>query len=421
MIQPRSSIAGRIATSGPLLFALLATSVALVLFSAVRFQAPEILHQQKVLSDFDAFHIAGRLAAEGRVADAYHMEAMVAAQQAAYGTQSFMPWTYPPPFTLAMQRLSALPIGVAFTLFTLLSFAFYLWVLRRIAGPWFLGPVVAILPVIILNLRTGQNGFLVGGLIGAFLIAFRGQRIAAGIPLGLMIVKPHLAAGIGLATLLQRRWPVLAVGAAVGLALVGLSTWAYGLGIWLDFRDAVREAGAFLAAGYYPLYRMSSVYATAYTFGTGATVAMMLQALAAMVGLGLLGAACLRPIAYPRLAALICAASLFVSPYGYDYDLAILGIAFAFLAPELVERCNGRELFLGCALSWLACGFGFAWTTGMAVIGVAAQPVDPARSGLALALICPALLALCWYTTRLLIGHDRDSISARVQVPSEQG
>lgn len=209
MIASRHPAVTRIAASRPLRLALLVAGILLVLVSAIRFQAPEALGQHKVLTDFDAFHIAGRMAADGRAGDAYHMREMLVAQRQASGVQSFMPWTYPPPFTLAMQGLSYLPIGLAFALFTLASLAFYTCVLRSIAGAWFIPAMIAIAPAIILNLRTGQNGFLIAGLIGLFLLTFRGNRTIAGFPLGLMIIKPHLAVGVGLITISKRRWNVV--------------------------------------------------------------------------------------------------------------------------------------------------------------------------------------------------------------------
>lgn len=402
MIPCRSPVAGRIVASRPLLFAVIAASLVLVLVSALRFQAPELLAQHKVLTDFDAFHIAGRMASEGRAGETYHMREMLAAQQQASGVRGFMPWTYPPPFTLMMQGLASLPVGVAFALFTLTSFAFYLWVLRRIAGEAFLAVVVAIMPAVILNLRTGQNGFLIAGLIGAFLLAFRHNRTVAGLPLGLMIIKPHLAAGVGLVTLLQRRWPVLFAAGAVALLLLGLSTWAYGTGIWLDFRNGVEEASGFLAKGYYPLFRMSSIYASAYTFGLGAAGAMVLQVIGALAALGLLGWACLRGIAYRHLAALTCGASLFVSPYGYDYDLTILGVGLAFVIPGLLERCSGRDVLSLLLPSWFVCGFGLGWTTIMTVDTSVSISADYAG----VALIAPALVFLCWRTAWLLHRHS---------------
>ncbi|MCJ2180621.1 glycosyltransferase family 87 protein [Novosphingobium album (ex Hu et al. 2023)] len=396
--------------SRPLLFALIAAGLVLALMSALLFQAPELLDRHKVLTDFDAFHIAGRLAADGRANAAYHIRDMLTAQREASGTQSFMPWTYPPPFTLMMQGLASLPIGLAFVFFTLSSFAFYLWVLRRIAGETFPAAIVAVMPAVILNLRTGQNGFLIAGLIGSFLLVSRDKRMAAGLPLGLLIIKPHLAAGVGLVTLLQRRWPVLCLAAAVALSLLGLSTWAYGMGIWSDFGSAVREASGFLAQGYYPLYRMSSIYAAAYTLGFGAAGAMALQVIGALAALGLLGWACLRGLAYRHLAALTCAASLFVSPYGYDYDLTILGVGLAFVIPDLLERCSGWEVLSLLLMSWFVCGFGLGWS--------AVVPEETRAESAGVTLIAPMLVFLCWRTARLLCRSNDHATGSHTNWPA---
>jgi len=393
----RSPVMERIATSRPLAFALIVVSILLLASSAIRFQAPELVGQHKVLTDFDAFHIAGRLAAEGQVSAAYHARELFAAQKAITGTESFMPWTYPPPFTLLMQGLAHLPIGAAFLLFMIPSFGLYLWVLRRIAGQLLMPTLVAMLPVILINLRTGQNGFLTAGLIGAVLLAFRDDRKLAGLPLGLMIVKPHLAAGIGILALIRRKVAAVTLAGAVAAQLLALSTWAYGFGIWPIFEGAVKEAGTFLAEGYYHLYRMNSVYAAAYSFGSGETIAMALQVTFALAALAIVAKASLDNTAWPRLAALTCAASLFVSPYGYDYDLTILSVGLAFVMPELLDRASGRELAGLFGLAWFASGYGLAISTLF--------PDDPAvaTSGFAgPSLIAPALIALCWSVSRIL-------------------
>lgn len=415
----RHSIAARhVATSHRLLLAMIIAGVVLVLISAVRFQAPELLGAGKILTDFEAFHIAGRMAVEGRAADTYHTRSLLAAQREISGTQGFMPWTYPPPFTALMQVLASLPIGAAFVLFTLASFTFYVCVLHRIAGKWLPATLIAVMPTIVLNLRTGQNGFLIAGLIGCFLIAFRDKRTIAGLPLGLMVIKPHLAAGIGLAALLHRRWSVLAVAGLVAVILLSFSTWLYGAGIWADFGNAVGEAGGFLAKGYYPLFRMNSIYAAAYTLGFGASVAMILQAGGAIFALVLLGKACLVGTAYRHLAALTCAVSLFISPYGYDYDLTILGVALAFIVPDLLDRCSGREILILLLLTWFVCGYGIAWSTVMSMMmsdgldtGV---ELDSENAGLSL--IGPVLLFLCWFTAHLL--RRESSLADR---PSDTG
>jgi hypothetical protein len=359
MSEAGLSIPEQIARSRVILLAFMLVALVLVAVSAVRFQAPELLGQDKVLTDFDAFHIAGTLAGRGDVADAYNAATMREVQaEIASSRSKFMPWTYPPPFTLFVDGLSRLPIGAAYALFILTSFGLYLAVLRRIAGDYLPGVLLFMMPTILINLRTGQNGFLIAALIGAFLLAWRRQSPAAGFPLGLMIVKPHLAAGVGLLAMFGQRWNTIAVAALVAAGSLALATLVYGLGVWGAFLGAVEEAGGFLSAGLYPLSRMNSIYAALYAMGLPAGWAMTGHALGALAALGLLVWACTATIAFRYRAAMICALSLFVSPYSYDYDLAILGIGIAFILPDLIAKGRTAELAGLLALGWLACGYG---------------------------------------------------------------
>lgn len=402
MTLPASSLLERLATSRLILAAFIVTAALLVPVSALQFQAPDVLGTTKALTDFDAFHIAGQMAASGQAAGAYHAETMLKFQHEISGAPSVMPWTYPPPFTAFMQGLSYLPIGIAYALFALLSFAFYVAVLHRIAGKWLPGVLIAVMPTIFLNLRTGQNGFLIAGLIGAFLLAWRDRRVIAGLPLGLMIIKPHLAAGVGLMALLGRRWSTLALAALIAFAALAASTWVYGWDIWGHFFTAVREAGHFMALGYYPLFRMNSIYAALYSYGLPASVAMAGHVIGALTALGLLAWACLRKLEFRFRAALACILTLFISPYSYDYDMAILGVAIAFVLPDLIERGSGRELAGLLALSWLACGYGIAFNAVLEAVNGNTLKAEELATWHWPAMICPVLIALCLIVSRLL-------------------
>lgn len=349
-----------LATSRPVLIAILAVTALLALVSAVLFQAPGLLGRDKVLTDFDAFHIAGTMARHGQADETYRAAEMLAAQQAIAGDDLLLPWTYPPPYTLFVAALARLPIGLAYLLFLSGSLLFCLAVLRRIAGEYLPGTLIAILPAMLLTVRTGQNGFLTAGLIGAFLLAFPARRAVAGLPLGLMCIKPHLAAGIGLLALFRRRWSAMALAAGLVLALALASTLAFGQSIWGAFLGGVREAGDFLAAGYYQLFRMNSVYACVRSLGASAPVAIVLHGLGALIAIGLFLRLWHRGGEPRVLAAAACAMSLFVSPYNYDYDLTILGPAIAFVLPDIIVRARSAELVGLLLLSWFATGYGFA-------------------------------------------------------------
>ena len=401
----------QIAASRLILQALVVVALVLVAHSAITIHAPEWLGQTKILTDFDAFYIAGTLAGRGDAADAYAARTMLPALAEVSATDSFMPWTYPPPFTLVMDAFARLPIGASYAIFALGTFGLYLAVLRKIAGPYLAGAVLLVLPVVILNLRTGQNGMLIAALVGLILLGWRDRKPGAGIPLGLMIIKPHLAAGVGLLALSSKRWEMIAGAAVVaGLALT-LSTMAYGIEIWSAFGGAVREASVFLEKGLYPLFRMNSAYAALHRLGLPPAAAMSGHIVVALAALGLLGWACTARIAFPARAALICALSMFVSPYNYDYDLAVLGVAAAFLLPDLLEKCSAVELGGLLGLAWLACGYGLVTQI------VSERMQRDGESSMAGASNQPSLtffllLAACAYAAYLMARPQRDDTTA---------
>lgn len=384
-----------------LAIAILAVLAMLAIVSAIFFQAPQLVGATKILTDYDAFHVAGRLALEGRADDAYRLESMFAAQEEFTGKRSFMPWTYPPPFTLFVAMLANLPVGVGFLLFTGLTFAFYLHVVHRIAGRFTPGVLMLMLPTLLLLTRTGQNGFLTGGLIGMFLLAFLQRQAGAGLPLGLMVIKPHLAVGITLMTLAERRWQSVIIAALTVITLLLAATAALGPEVWSGFIDGIAESGTYLRDGYYPLFRMTSLYATAHTLGAGPGMAMVIQAAGALSAIAALLWLWRRGTSGNRLAAAICCASLFISPYNYDYDLTILGLAIAFVLPELAERTRPGEQTALFVLTWIATGYGLGVSITMPENSVV-RLGDPESGARSLSLMAPMLLLVIALATLAL-------------------
>jgi len=407
------------ATSRLILKALLAVAALLIGVSAVSFQAPEMLGREKTMTDFDAFYVAGTLALNGRAADAYSIETMLVSQQQITGTKSFMPWTYPPPFTLLVGGLALMPVGIAYLLFTSLSFIFYLLILRRIAGEYLPGVLVAIMPTVLLTLRTGQNGFLTGGLIGIFLLTFLNRRPAAGIPLGLMIIKPHLAAAIAVLTVVEKRWSIIAVAGGVVTAALLISTAVFGVAIWSAFMGGVRESGLFLAEGYYPLFRMTSLYAMGRSTGLSANLALALQGCGALLTIGLFLYLRQRNLPPRMLAATACVASLFISPYNYDYDLAILGVAIAFVLPDIIKMARPAEKLMLLALCWFVTGYGLAVNMALEAMahGSKEKQFMLGEASETLSLTAPALVllvgaaALLLTRTKVPIADEAEAVS----------
>src|SRR3954465_13612137 len=135
----------------------------------------------KVLVDFDAFHIAGRMVWRGEVEDAYRFAVMMQAQRILGGANGSLPWTYPPPVHLVAAALALLPLGAAYFAFPAATLGAYLVVLRRFAEEHVSTVLLAIFPAVIVTIACGQNGFLTGVLIGLACLGFLRGRPSAGV------------------------------------------------------------------------------------------------------------------------------------------------------------------------------------------------------------------------------------------------
>jgi hypothetical protein len=134
--------------------------------------------------------------------------------------------------------------------------------------------------------------------------------------------------------------------------MLALATLVQGAGIWPAFARGVAEAGDFLAAGAYRLARMASVYAAAHAAGLPAALAWALQGAAALAVLALVATAHAR--GWPprqQLAVALMTAPL-VTPYAYDYDLAVVGMALALIAPEVLDRASAAAQAAILILCW---------------------------------------------------------------------
>jgi hypothetical protein len=321
----------------------------------------------RILNDYEDFYVVGQMYGEGRILTAYDNDALLAAQQRLAGAQTFMPWAYPPQMTALVPLLPVVGLAWSYLLFTGGTLALLVLVLRAY-GPQYTGAgLLAVYPALVLNARLGQNGFLTGALIGLFLLAWRGRRDVAGLPLGLMVVKPHMGVVIGLMALLKTRWRVLGLAMAVVLASGVLATAMLGVAVWPAFLKGAAQAGVFLKQGAFPLYRMSSIYAALRSFGASPDVAMVGHGLGALVAVALVVRAHLAGWALNRQMALGAVAALFVSPYNYDYDFACLTFALALILPELMPRMRAGELVAFYALCWIGSGAGM-WQHFRAVL-----------------------------------------------------
>lgn len=324
---------------------LAALGLALMAYVAAELTWPLAMGKEH-LTDFDVFHLVGQMIGEGALAHAYDPDRFVAVQaRLAYNEGSPMYWSYPPPFDLVVAPLGALPIGVAYLLFVGGTLAFYLWVLRRLAGERFHGLLLMLLPLIALIARCGQNGFLTGALLGLTCLLVLDGRRSGGVALGLMVIKPHLALGLGLALLLRRAWWAAAALSILVAALVCLAaTLVLGPDVWGWFHHGIAATRDLLVGGAFLTFRMNSAYSFASVLGLPPAAAMathlavLAAAVAALAWLRLAGR---EPRTILGFGLVTCAAA---SPYIYDYDLMFLGVAAAVLAEPVAARARPWEV-----------------------------------------------------------------------------
>lgn len=297
--------------------------------------------------DFIAFYTAGTFVHEGRAASLYDLGAQRAFQDAlGAGVVSY--WVNPPIGAWAFAPLSRLPYPIAAVAFMIAGCAFFalaLVTLRRslhLRAPYAAQLMISIsyFPAFawVTYAQTSSFSLLLHAGVLASLLA--GKELLAGIVLGLFVFKPQLAAALGLALLVARRWRAVAGAAAsagsltaVGYVLSPEATksWFFGMPRLMAY---VRSSEAAQASfGFHSLYGAS-------TLALDAISPMAATAVAATCWLAF--AAWLVTLWWRvpwspststwKLAwAATIGASTLLSPHLYFYDLTCMLVAFHLL------------------------------------------------------------------------------------------
>ncbi|MDP3181828.1 MAG: glycosyltransferase family 87 protein [Desulfobaccales bacterium] len=320
--------------------------------------------------DFSTFWVASSLARAGDPGAAYDFPRLKAAAQAAFGTPGPLYWTYPPTFLLMVLPLSLLPYPVSLAVWLLAGLGAFLVIVYRLAPHPLTICLTLTFPATLLNLITGQNGFLAAALLGGGLLLLDGAPFMGGLLLGLLSFKPHLAVLIPVALVAGRRWRALLamVIAAVGLAVA--STLMLGQEVWGEFLRNLLFHGRALQAGVLPLIRMPTVFSALRLFGIGLSAALFLQG-TVMAGATLLVAWTWRQEAStPVRSAVLVLGILLFTPYAFDYDLALLALPLAWLGWKGHTQGWRPLMAIFLILSWLTPLFfqELAATTGLQAV-----------------------------------------------------
>ena len=289
--------------------------------------------------DFTMFWSASVLALEGSAGSVYDFQVIRDLQGLLTGVPdpAYPGWLYPPTALLLVAPVSLLPYKGALIVWSVAgagALGFVLWKLSRDPA---LVPALLLFPAVTLCLINGQSGLFLAALVGGGLVLVDRRPWTAGMLLGIATVKPQMLLLVVPCLLLGRHWKTILALVVTFDALVALSLLAFGTEVWSSFFGQVL-GGVDILENVRPLERMPSVLVAASLAGLGQGAAMALQVLVGILVLGAVGWTWARRLPMPvRGSALLFGLPL-VTPYSFDYDLAVLTVAIAWLLMEAGKR-----------------------------------------------------------------------------------
>ncbi len=305
--------------------------------------------------DFTMFWSASVLALEGSAGSVYDFQLIRELQGLLTGVPdpAYPVWLYPPTGLLLVAPVSLLPYKVSLVVWTAAGLGALGAVLWRILRDPAAVVLLLLFPAVSLCLINGQSGVWLAALLGGGLALLDRRPWLAGVLLGVATVKPQMLLLVGPCLLLGRHWRAIGGLAATFLGMVALSVLAFGTGAWTGFFDSVL-GGVDILGQVQPLERMPSVFVAASLVGLGRGAATALQVAVALLMLAAVGWLWLKrfPMAI-RGSALLFAVPL-VTPYSFDYDLAVLTVALAWLLLEGGRRGVLRREKVLLAVLWVA-------------------------------------------------------------------
>ncbi len=338
-------------------------------------------------TDFMPFYVASTLALEGKALLVYDLEAFVTAQHEIFPglTGSVYGWFYPPTFLLLVLPFALLPHLASLALFVAVSAAAWWAALRKAIGRPGAGWLAIAFPGFWICVTQGQNGLLTAALAGGSLLLLKRHPALSGVLLGLLIIKPHLAALFAVALIAARAWRTLLVAAGTAAGFLALSLAVLGgrtLTAWFDSLQVARLA---TELGLLPWNKMPSTFAMLRLLGTPVGWAYAAHAVVAVAAAAVVWLVWRRTASLHLRGAALMTATFLANPYAFDYDLAWLAFPIAWLAVHCLEhgwRRGDREVLLA---AWLLPAVGSA-------LGVVHVQIGPFVLG-----------ALLWITLRRVL------------------
>jgi hypothetical protein len=306
-------------------------------------------------SDYAVYRFASLLLWDGDFTTLFDLDKFLKAHEAfEQASLGFSPFPYPPSAAWVVAPLKFLPDRLGLIAWLGLTFAAFAWPVCRQAGkPWLCALALFLAPGSIVNITTGQNGFLTGALLSGGLLCLQSRPVLAGLLLGLLSYKPQFGLLLPFILLAGGYFRTFAIATAVTLALIAGSLILLGAAPWLAYLQEVLPAQrAFLENGErLAILTTPSFFVAGRLIGVPIAIDYGIQAMATGVILVACVVAFRRRTANPALqAALVMVGAFLATPYCSSSDLGIVAAAQILVFAQKPHLTPGEYLLH--ALVW---------------------------------------------------------------------
>ncbi len=294
-------------------------------------------------NDFAAFWFAARMALERPAIDAYDLVVMTQFQHGIWpDLEGMYAWVYPPSFLLLVLGFGLMPYIAAYVTWTATTLVAYLAGLRqnvRDRTSWWL---IAAFPGLWLGLGQGQNQFLTAALGALGLGLLRKHPVWAGVCIGLLAIKPHLALLFPVALLAARAWRTILAAAVTAITVTLVPAAILGWGTLVAWRDSMSWVATAIALKQLPVWMFPAPYPWLLSLGVPTVLAWIVQGaisvLAALVVYRLWRplARGVGSLALPGSALVL--ATFLATPYYAMYDLTWLALPLCWMVATGMEK-----------------------------------------------------------------------------------
>lgn len=300
--------------------------------------------------DFQTFWAASRLSLEGMPLKAYSWDAIVqTTQQIGPDVVKSGPWRYPPNFLLLILPLALVPCFISYPIFIIVTTVVFIILLRKalpVSGTmvWILG-----FTGFWLNAIQGQNGSLTASFaLGALFLLQKKRPVLAGVCIGMLSIKPHLAILFPLALACAGMWTAFFAAALTAALFTGLSVIVFGVAIVPAFLHGMGEANNWLANGMLPWQQMTSLFASLREMHVAVTTSYAAQGGLAIVAACAVAWVWRNSSEWEIRSTALVAGTFMMSPYIYNYDAVWLGIPLALMTAKALRDgwLRGERLIL---------------------------------------------------------------------------